>query len=124
MGALSRGTEHEHVHIHDYSTRTHPEYVAIDIGGELGALILRTEPGMHGVEVEISRTGHDDERSHKQVLARGADGEPQYTAVFDALRAGRYTLWVDDEPRSRGVHVAAGEVAEVDWRVQTAAQAA
>lgn len=41
-------------HRHTYADRPHPEYVVLDIGGECGALILHTDPEMHGVEVEIS----------------------------------------------------------------------
>ncbi len=36
--------------------------------------------------------------------------------MFDKLAEGRYTLWVDDEPRAREVAIAGGEIAELDWR--------
>ena len=58
---------------------------------------------MLGVEVEISASGEDDRRSHKEVLEREINGRPAYTAVFDNVPAGRYTLWVDDIARERGV---------------------
>jgi hypothetical protein len=70
---------------------------------------------MLGVEVEISASGHDGERSHKDVLEREIERRPVYTAVFDKVRAGSYTLWVDDVARERGVVVAGGTVAELDW---------
>ena len=50
---------------------------------------------MLGVEVEISATGQDDRRSHKDVLEREINGRPAYTAVFDNIREGSYTLWVE-----------------------------
>ena len=96
--------------------RPHPEHVVLDIGGELGALIVHTDAAMLGTEIEISRTGEDERRSHKDVLQREINGHPAYTAVFDKVRAGSYTLWVNDEPRARDVAVDAGTVAVLDWR--------
>ena len=72
---------------------------------DIGALIVHTDAGMVGVEVEISATGHDDDRSHKEVLEREINGRPAYTAVFDKIREGSYTLWVDDVARERDVIV-------------------
>ncbi len=113
---------HEHSHAtEDYAARKHPEFVAIDIGGEVGALIVHTDPEMHGIEIEISPAGEDGNRSHKQVLERKIDQRPAFTAVFDGLQAGRYTLWVDDEPRAREVAVEGAAIAELDWRSTAAA---
>jgi hypothetical protein len=100
----------------DHAARSHPEHVVLDIGGELGALIVHTGAAMLGTEVEISPAGEDELRSHKDVLQREISGRPAYTAVFDKVSAGLYTLWVNDEPRARDVAVTAGAVAELDWR--------
>ena len=43
-------------------------------------------------------------------------GRPAYTAVFDGLREGAYTLWSHDVPRTRDVTITGGAIAEVDWR--------
>jgi hypothetical protein len=99
----------------NYAARPHPEYVVLDIGGDLGALIVYTEPAMHGREVEISPGQEDSQRSHKDVLERGERGRVAFTAVFDRLPGGAYTLWVDGVARARGVEVTAGEVTEQDW---------
>ena len=121
---------HAHDHSHDhhgrqgahhapatesYSARPHPEPVILDIGEDMGALIVHTGADMHGVEVEISATGQDHRRSHKEVLERAINGRPAFTAVFDKVRDGSYTLWVDDTARARGVVVRGGAVAELDW---------
>jgi hypothetical protein len=118
----SRGQSHRHRHRHHhgevgegYAARRHPEPVVLDIGGDLGALIIHTDAGMIGVEVEISATGSDGERSHKEVLEREILGRPAYTAVFDKVRAGSYTLWVDDVASEHGVVIIGGVVAELDW---------
>jgi hypothetical protein len=108
---------HPHTHpVENYSARKHPEFVVLDIGEDLGALIVQTGGDMHGVEVEISPAGEDDNRSHKEVLERSIDGRPAFTAVFDALPAGSYTLWTGGRPRARGVRIERSRVAQLDWR--------
>jgi hypothetical protein len=116
--------EHPHLHPHDhsherYSDRAHPEFVVLEIGGELGALIVYTDPELHGIEIEISPTGEDATRQHKDVLERSLGGRPSFTAVFDQIPDGTYSLWVDDRARARDVVVRGGEVAEVDWRTHS-----
>jgi hypothetical protein len=114
----AHGDTHEgatHTHHEEYAARPHPEYVAIDIGEECGALIVHADPDLHGVEVEISPTGEDFERQHKEVLERQMGGRPAFTAVFDRITEGRYTLWIKDEARAREVAITGGEIAEVDW---------
>jgi hypothetical protein len=101
---------------HDYAKRAHPEFVAIDIGGDRGALIVHTDPGMHGVEVEISRSGAARTGAHKQILERKTGGGPAFTAVFDGLEEGSYSLWVGDDRRASDVPVTGGAVSELDWR--------
>jgi hypothetical protein len=98
-----------------YAARPHPEYVAIDIGGGFGALIVHARPELHGIEVEISAVGHDEERQHKEVLERSMNGRAAFTAVFDKLAEGDYALWVDGKKRARGIAVRGGEIAELDW---------
>ena len=105
-----------HAHAENYSARTHPEFVVLDIGGTRGALIVHAEADMHAREIEISRAGDDGDRSHKEVLERNINGHPAFTAVFDGIEDGLYTLWLDGEPREREVRIVGGAVAELDWR--------
>ena len=106
---------HHHTTVEGYASRPHPEQVVLDIGGDLGALIVYTEPELVGVEIEISAAARDHQRSHKEVLEREINGRPAYTAVFDKLEHGAYTLWLDDVARARGVAVSGGAVAELHW---------
>jgi hypothetical protein len=99
-----------------YSARKHPEFVVLEIGGDVGALILRTGPDLHGEEIEISRADEDDRRSHKEVLERSIEGEPAFTAVFDGLRTGAYTLWAPGREPVRGVEISGGSITQLDWR--------
>jgi hypothetical protein len=101
---------HEH-----YAGRSHPEFVVLEIGEDLGALIVHTDAHMHGIEVEISPTDDDCARSHKEVLERTVGGRPAFTAVFDRLPGGTYTLWTGGVARTRGVAVAGGEISELSW---------
>jgi hypothetical protein len=98
-----------------YSTRRHPEFVVLEIGEDVGALIVHADPKLHGLEIEISPAEDDARRSHKEVLERAAGGESAYTAVFDQLPAGTYTLWSEGAARVRGVKVDGGHVAELNW---------
>ena len=99
-----------------HSDRPHPEHVVLEIGGELGALIVYTGPELHGTEIEISPRGEDVRRSHKDVLERPRGGAPSFAAVFDRIEQGSYTLWVDGAPRARDVAIAGGSITELDWQ--------
>src|SRR5438105_15512788 len=97
------------------SNRRHPEFVGLEIGEEIGALIVHADHETHGLEVEISPADDDERRSHKEVLERDSGGKPAYSAVFDQLPAGTYTLWSEGVARVRGVSVTGGQIVELDW---------
>jgi len=107
----------DHAHpAESYSARTHPEFVVLDIGERVGALIVHTDPELHGVEVEISPARVDHQRTHKEVLERSIGGQPAFTAVFDGLTEGAYTLWTDGRPRARGVRIEGAAITELSWK--------
>jgi len=99
---------------HHHSTDVRPEHVMLDLGPGVGALVLHTAADLHGTEIEISPTGRDEERSHKQVHERPVAGRPLYGAVFDSLPAGEYTLWLDGRPLRRHVAVAGATVTHLE----------
>ena len=99
---------------HDHSTDARPEHVMLDLGPGVGALVLRTGPDLHGLEIEVSPSGRDSERSHKQVHERPVAGRPLYGAVFESLPAGDYTLWLDGRPLRRHVAVAGAAVTHLE----------
>jgi hypothetical protein len=105
---------------HDHSTDARPEHVMLDLGPGVGALVLHTGANLHGAEIEISPSGRDDARSHKQVHERPVAGRPLYAAVFDRLPAGEYTLWLDDRPLRRHVAVAGAAVAHLEIKEEHA----
>jgi hypothetical protein len=113
---------HEHDHPHHSNDhhldahRPHEESVVLELGGELGALVVYTDASLLHTEIEISADGSDHERSHKDVLERVVAGRSLYAAVFDQVPTGTYTLWHDHVARTRGATVVGGAVAELDWR--------
>ena len=98
---------------HDHSTDVRPEHVMLDLGPGVGALVLHADADLHGAEIEISPSGSDEERSHKQVHERPAAGRPLYAAVFDRLPAGGYTLWLHGRRLRRDVVVAGATVTDI-----------
>jgi hypothetical protein len=109
---------HPHSHTEDHHTaahRPHDEAVVLDIGGEIGALIVYTDPALLHTEIEISPAGEDAARSHKDVLERVLGGRSVYAAVFDNLPGGAYTLWHDGTPQTRDAAITGGTIAEIDW---------
>jgi hypothetical protein len=100
----------------NHAARAHPEHVVLEIGGELGALVVYTDPELHGTEIEISRRGEDDRRSHKDVLERSRGETAAFAAVFDQIEEGAYTLWLDGNARARDVAIQGGAVTELDWK--------
>ena len=102
-------------HDHTAAHRPHREPVVLEIGGELGALVVYTDPALLHREIEISPAGEDASRSHKDVLERVVGARSVYAAVFDRLPGGTYSLWHGGNVQTRGVEVAAGSVAELRW---------
>jgi hypothetical protein len=106
--------DRQHHHHDPGAVRSQP--VVLDLGAGTGALVVRTDPILSGLEVELSPAGRDGERQHRQVLERALGGETAHVLVYDGLAAGDYTLWLDGVALARGVAVRSGEVAELDWR--------
>ena len=95
---------------------TGPGSVVMELGADIGALVLYTPPGLDGEEIEISR---DDEpgghRTHSQVRARPLPGQTRYAAVYPGLPAGRYTIWRDQRTPAATVSVTGGQVSSCQW---------
>jgi len=93
-----------------------PGTVVLDVGGEVGALVLFTPPGLNGREIEISRDGESGaRRTHSQVRARHLAAVTEYAAVYPGLRAGRYTIWDDQDRPAATVVITGGQVTSRRW---------
>jgi len=89
--------------------------VMLDIGGDIGALVLHTSAEMLGVEIEISPTGDHTHRSHVAVRERRSSSATRYAAIYPALHAGSYTLWRSDGQPALEVTVTGGAVSQAQW---------
>ncbi len=93
-----------------------PGTVVLDLGVDVGALILYTRAELDGAEIEISR---DDDpgarRTHSAVRQRRMPGATAYAAVYPGLRAGRYTIWHDKHSPAATVTIAGAQVTSYRW---------
>lgn len=89
--------------------------VVVDIGDDVGALVLYTPEEMAGAEIEISALGAGRDGAHVAVHARQAGGREVHAAVYPALRRGSYLLWRPDGRPTRPVEVAGGTITEARW---------
>lgn len=103
--------------------RIHSEPVVLEIGGEVGALVLYTGPELRGKEIEVSPVQEPQRRTHTAVLERHFNGKQLFAAVFAALPAGIYTLWNLEGQAVGTVAIKGGCVNEVDWRQRQAESA-
>ena len=100
-----------------HNDRVHSETVVLNIGQDIGALIIYTEPELRGREIEVSPRGNAGARTHVEVLERRIDGRPVFAAVFPQLRAGEYDIRDTASNLPHVVTILGGEVATVDWRL-------
>ncbi|MGH3493172.1 MAG: hypothetical protein ACRDRL_23380 [Sciscionella sp.] len=87
--------------------------VMLDIGGDIGALVLYTDAADDDAEIEIS-PGIDPQapRTHNQVHPRRSRAGTLYCAVYPSLTAGRYTLWRDAVTAEVTLTIRGGEITE------------
>jgi hypothetical protein len=108
--------------------------VLLDIGGDVGAVVLHVPPAFEGAEVAYRREGEPDAAHHHShphshphshdhphahaphvaVVGRPVVDRVAYTAVLPELVAGRYVLSLPDESELP-VDVAGGTVTELHW---------
>ncbi len=100
-----------------------PGTVVMEVGGDIGALILYTPTEMDGREIEISRDGEPArrpgepaaKRTHSQVRARHMASGTRYAAVYPGLVAGSYTVWDHADQPAASVVISGGQVASCRW---------
>lgn len=101
--------------------------VMLDIGGDIGALVVQMPREMVGVEIEIRPAGKARATSarihhpHVAVVERPSPGGPLPSLVFGELKEGTYQLhhkpageWADDEVLATAT-VRGNEVTEMVW---------
>ena len=99
---------------HNHTVRG--ENVVLDVGGEIGALVVYTPADLAGQEIEISPVDGDGTRTHTEVHPRNIPGRTVYAGVFPQLKAGDYRLWPPGAEKGVSVRIQGGRVAELDLR--------
>jgi hypothetical protein len=89
--------------------------LVLDIGGEIGALVIHTGREMDLAEIELSPVGADHQRFHNQVHARELPDGIRHNAVFPHVHAGTYTVWRDALTVHGTVTIAGGQVTDYTW---------
>lgn len=96
----------------------HGGMVVLDIGGDVGALVVLLPDALAGTEVEIGPAGSTQPCGHTGVHPRTApNGTTCQTAVYPQLSAGTYQLWHPDHPGAPlgpVVQVHGGQVSQLD----------
>ena len=88
--------------------------LVLDIGGDIGALVIVAGADLAEQEIEIS-PGADARtpRSHNVVHARRGGDRVAYTAVFPSVPAGEYTVWHRDGSPHARVTILGGQVTQL-----------
>lgn len=86
--------------------------VILDIGGDVGALLLRTPPTLVGQEIDLIPDDVTVPRTHSAVRERQLENRVSFAAVYPHLTSGSYTI----EGSHQRVTIVGGRVTEVDYQ--------
>jgi hypothetical protein len=110
---------HPHPHPPEDNSHAGQGAVVLDIGDDVGALVVAMPAALAGVEIEARPVGgpEPDHLPHVAVLARPLPGGEQvHSAVFADLPTGRYELYERPSgPVRLIVSVTGGTVADAVW---------
>jgi hypothetical protein len=105
-------TERGHHHEHPLPPSGHGT-VVLDIGGDVGALVVHTTGELDGAEIELARRGESRAFVHTEVRERRLPHETVYAGVFPAVPAGEYALLGLAGRADQTVTIVSGQVTEV-----------
>jgi hypothetical protein len=88
-------------------------HAVLDIGQNIGALVIYTGAELCGKEIEVSPKDNHRQKTHTEVRERRIDGRSTYAALFLALPEGDYNIWCIP---GQSVTITGGKVTEIDWR--------
>ena len=106
------GRGHDHVHTLDPSG---DGTVVLEIGGEIGALVLLTPDDLNGAEIDIFRCGEDRPAMHSAVRARHLPGGHVHAAVYPTVPEGDYVVAAIGALPELPVTIRGGFVTETGW---------
>jgi hypothetical protein len=122
-GVTGRPTGH-HPHHHDSGSAGHHHPATdelgvsplLDIGGDVGAMVVHLAGPTRSGELEAHPAGRPTARFHTGVHLRPVVGGEQWVAVFPDVAGGEYELLDDEGEPIASVHVTGGQVSDVDLR--------
>ena len=108
-------------HAHTHTARRHEQSlppsgqgtVVLDIGGDVGALVVHATGELSGVEIELARRGERQAFVHTEVRERRLPDGTLYAGVFPAVMIGEYTLLGLHGRPDHEVTISSGRVTEV-----------
>jgi len=106
---------HEHGHEHEAGLPPPGGPVVVDIGGDVGALIVRLDRELLGQELHLRQDGWTH-TVHTGVWDRPLGDRLVTVAVYPALVEGTYRILDRDGSVRRSVAIDGGRVAELDLR--------
>jgi len=99
---------HEH---HPATGPTGAGSVVLELGGDIGVLVLHAPAELHGQEIEISKSNPGDlHRTHSLVRERHTASGVGFAAVYPGVPAGEYTIWRDPDTPAGTVTITGGQV--------------
>ena len=99
--------------VEQYVERVHNDIV-LDIGENIGALIIYTRENLRGYQIDVSLKGNPTaKRIHTDVLERRIAERPVFAAVFAELPEGEYMTWTDP---AETFTITGGAIVELNWR--------
>lgn len=88
--------------------------VVLDVGGDIGALVIHTGQADLGREIEVSPVDGGP-RTHAAVRRRDLRDGSVFSAVYPGLPAGRYVIWHDEDTPRGEIDVYGAAVTECVW---------
>lgn len=85
--------------------------VVLDIGGDVGALVLHVPPDMDGREIDLTPDDPEAAHTHSAVRGRHLIHGIWFAAVYPSLKVGVYTV----DGSLQRVEIRGGEVTEVEY---------
>jgi len=94
-----------------------PGSVVLELGNDVGALVLETPAALRGREIEISPAGEATaaRRTHSLVRERRTAAGTSYAAIYPGLPAGRYVIWRHMDTPAGEVTIDGGRVTRFRW---------
>ena len=100
--------------VETYLERVHTEQALLDIGEDIGALVIYTGEEWRGKEIQVSMKGSNTAPLvHTAIWERRFNGRTMFAGIYPSLPVGDYIIWTHP---SREVTICSGSVVEVDLR--------